>query len=121
MAIERIEPITLTDNDTGATYTLEFDRETVRDIESDGFKLGDLTGRPSMYYDLFYHAFQMHHRRDFATRRLTRKKTDEMLDAIGGPLDAPKGMFERLIDLYVQAFQTLRDGDEKNGRVTVKF
>jgi hypothetical protein len=119
--MERVEPIILTDNETGATYTLEFDRETVRDIEAEGFMLKDLEGKPSKYYDLFYNAFRMHHRRDFASRRLTRKKTDEMLDAIGGPLNAPTGLFERLVDLYIQTFNTLTDGDEKNARVTVKF
>lgn len=117
----RVDPITITDNDTDTIYTLEFDRETVRSIENDGFSLQDLEGKPSKYYDLFYNAFLMHHRRDFTTRCLTRKKTDEMLDAIGGPLGAPNGLFERLVDLYVQAFSTLSDGDEKNGRLTVKF
>ena len=117
--MERIEPITLTDNETGAVYTLEFDRDTVRRIESDGFSLRDIERAPSKYYDLFHYAFYMHHQRDFATRKLTRKKTDELLDAIGGPLDAPVGLFERLVDLYIQTYSSL--GDEKNGRVTVKF
>lgn len=115
----RIEPITLTDNDTGATYTLEFDRETVRRIENDGFSLRDIERFPSKYYDLFHYAFYMHHQRDFASRKLTRKKTDELLDDIGGPLDAPAGLFERLVDLYIQTYTTL--GDEKNSRVTVKL
>lgn len=116
--MERIEPITLTDNDTGTVYTLEFDRETVRAAEEDGFTPTDLGKYPSKFYDLFYYAFQMHHKRDFTMRKLTRKKTDDMLDEIGGPLNAPDGMFERLVDLYAQ---TYRLGGEKNGRMTVTF
>lgn len=114
-----IEPIVITDNDTGAVYTLEFDRDTVRQAEENGFSLADVSKYPSKSYDLWFYAFHMHHQREFITRKLTRKKTDELLDAIGGPLDAPKGLWERLGELYVAAYSTL--GDQKNGRVTVTF
>lgn len=118
--MNRIDPIIITDNDTGASYTLEFDRDTVRRVESDGFTLTDISKYPSKCYDLFHYAFYMHHSREFSTRKLTRKRTDELLDAIGGALNAPKELWERLGDLYIQAYASL-EGDEKNGRVTVKF
>ena len=115
----KIEPIIITDNETGATYTLEFDRDTVRKAEENGFSLQEIAKYPSKAYDLWYYAFQMHHAREFTMRKLTKKKTDELLDAIGGALNAPEGLWERLGELYVNTYASL--GDEKNGRVTVTF
>ena len=117
--MQRVEPITITDSETGETYSLEFDRETVRKAENAGFSLEDIGRYPSKAYDLFFYAFMKNHGRDFATRRLTRKRTDELLDALGGPLDAPPELWERLGDLYIQTYAAL--GDEKNCHVTVKF
>lgn len=116
----RINPIVVTDNDTGKSYTLEFNRDSVTKAENDGFSLQDLGRFPSKCYDLWHYAFYMHNGRAFITRELTRKKTDEMLDAIGGAMNAPEGLWERLGELYAQAYQTL-EGDEKNARVTVKL
>ena len=36
MAIERVQPIELTDNETGKVYTLEFNRDVVRRAERNG-------------------------------------------------------------------------------------
>lgn len=116
----KVEPIIVTDNDTGKSYTLEFSRDSVTRAENEGFTLENLGKYPSKLYDLWFYSFQMHHSRAFMTRELTRKKTDEMLDAIGGAMDAPEGLWERLGELYVAAYKTL-EGDEKNGRVTVKL
>ena len=116
----RINPIVVTDNDTGKSYTLEFNRDSVTKAENDGFSLQDLGRFPSKCYDLWHYAFYMHNSRAFITRELTRKKTDEVLDAIGGAMNAPEGLWERLGELYAQAYQTL-EGDEKNARVTVKL
>jgi hypothetical protein len=57
----------------------------------------------------------MHHERE-----IKRKRTDELLDSVGCIKDAPDGLFERLGELYAQAYETL-DGDEKNRKVTVSF
>ena len=115
MAIERVQPIELTDNDTGKTYTLEFNRDIVRRAERNGFSMADCEKFPSLCYDLWYYAFLMHHERE-----IKRKRTDELLDSVGGITDAPDGLFERLGELYAQAYKTL-DGDEKNRKVTVSF
>lgn len=115
MAIERVQPIELTDNDTGKTYTLEFNRDTVRRAERNGFSIDDCEKFPTLCYDLWYYAFLMHHERE-----IKRKRTDELLDSVGGITDAPDGLFERLGELYAQAYKTL-DGDEKNVKVTVSF
>ena len=117
--MNKVEPIIITDNETGETYTLEFDRDTVRKAEDNGFSLADVQKYPTKAYDLWNYAFYMHHNREFITRKLTKKKTDELLDAIGGALNAPEGLWARLGDLYVQTYSSLGDG--KNGRVTVTF
>ena len=114
MATERVQPIELTDEDTGKTYILEFNRDVVRRAERNGFCIDDCARFPTKCYDLWYYAFFMHHERD-----VKRKRTDELLDSIGGVADAPDGLFERLGELYAQAYKTLED--EKNVRATVKF
>ena len=113
MAIDRVKPIELTDNETGKTYTLEFNRDVVRRAEQNGFCIDDCAKFPTKCYDLWYYSFLMHNERE-----IKRKRTDELLDAVGGVADAPDGLFERLCELYAQAYKTL-NGDEKNGRVTV--
>ena len=115
MAIERVLPIELTDNETGKVYTLEFNRDVVRRAERNGFSIEDCAKYPTLCYDLWYYAFFAHHEKE-----IKRKKTDELLDALGGVADAPDGLFERLGELYAQAYKTL-DGDEKNLKATVKF
>ena len=112
MAIERVKPIELTDNETGKTYTLEFNRDVVRRAEQNGFSIDDCAKFPTKCYDLWYYSFLMHHERE-----IKRRRADELLDAVGGVTDAPDGLFERLGELYAQAYKTI--GDEKNGRVTV--
>lgn len=119
--MSKVDPIIVKDNDTGKEYTLEFNRDSVTKAEDNGFSLQELGKYPSKLYDLWHYAFYMHHNRAFVTRELTRRKTDEMLDAIGGAMDAPEGLWERLGELYAQAYKTLTDGDGKNGRVTVTF
>lgn len=112
--MERVKPIELTDNETGKVYTLEFNRDVVRRAERNGFSIDDCAKYPTLCYDLWYYAFFMHHERE-----IKRKKTDEMLDAIGGVTNAPDGLWERLGELYSQTFATL--SEEKNGRMTVSF
>lgn len=112
--IEKVNPVVLTDNETGKKYTLDFDRATVKRIERNGFALADCERFPSLYEDLFYFSFLKNHERE-----VTRKKTDTLLESLGGIADAPEGLFPRLVDLYVQTFKTL--DDEKNVRVTVEL
>lgn len=112
--IEKVNPIVLTDNETGKKYTLDFDRAVVKRIEKNGFALADCERFPSLYEDLFYYSFLKNHERE-----ITRKRADEWLESIGGVVDAPDGLFPRLVDLYLQSFKSL--DDSKNGRVTVEL
>lgn len=112
--MERVKPIELTDNDTGKVYTLDFNRDVVRRAEKNGFSLSDCERYPSLLNDLWYYAFLMHH-----DKEINRKRTDALLDDLGGITNAPDGLFERLGELYTQTYGTL--DSEKNGRLTVAF
>ena len=113
---EKINPIILTDSEEGMTYTLEFDRETVRWAEGRGFDISDVSKFPmTKLPELFYYAFRMHH------KNVSREKTDRILfDYLGG---MPDGMAERLGALYSAPFDALsnKDGKAKNARITVEF
>ena len=112
--IERVKHIELTDNENGKTYTLDFSRDVVRRAEKNGFSLSECERFPSLLTDLWYYSFLMHHERE-----INRKKTDALLDGLGGVAGAPDGLFERLGELYAQTYGTLDAG--KNGQLTVAF
>lgn len=114
---EQVKPIILHDGDNERDYTLEFDRETVQWAEQRGFKIEDvgdfsLTKIP----ELFWYAFRMHH------KNVSRERTDRILfDDLGG---LPKGMLERLIQLYMIPYEALsaaKQGGAKNPKMTVEF
>lgn len=117
---ERVNPIVLTDVETGNKYILEFNRQTVERAEKNGFTFSaeKLTNSPmTTILDLWYWSFQMHN------RGITRDKTTEILEQCGGISDA---IIERLGALYNEPFNTLVadeevDGDEKNVRVTIQL
>jgi len=99
---EKINPIKLTDNESGTVYTLEFDINDVARFP--------MTKLP----ELFFYAFRMHH------KNVSREKTDRILfDDLGG---MPDGMAERLGLLYSAPFEALSGGEKgKNGKMTVEF
>lgn len=114
--MERVKPIILRDTETGAEYTLEFNRESVRFAEQRGFDINDVAKYPmTKLPELFYYAFRMHH------KNVSRDKTDKMLfEGMGG---IPDGMIDRLGDLYAAPFMAFVEvaEDAKNPKVTVEF
>lgn len=115
--MSKAKPIIITDNDTGKTYTLEFDRAAVDRAENDGFSLQDVQRFPSKLSDLWHYSFYMHHKSEFLRRELTRKKTDELLDACGGILGINQDVWVRLSEMYLATYTTLGDGE--NPHVTI--
>lgn len=118
MAKEKVEPIVLTDNETGEKYTLEFTRDSVRFAEARGFDLSDLEKYPmTKIPELFFYAFRANH------KYVSREKSDRILfeDMKG----MPEGMVERLGMLYAAPFNALMpdesEGGRKNARVTVEM
>ena len=113
---ERIPAIELNDGNTGMTYTLDFNRDTVAFAEARGFEVDNVLKYPvTNFPELFFYAFRMHH------KNVARAKTDALLDALGGVTDAPDGLFARLGELYSEGFNTLTDKSAENPTVTVSF
>lgn len=117
---KKVNPIILTDEETGRKYTLEFNREAVRFAESKGFSFEALEKQPmTMIPMLFWCAFRMHH------RTLSKEQTDKILfDVLGG---MPAGMLTRLGELYSAPFEALiaeddeGEGRKENPRMTVEI
>jgi hypothetical protein len=115
--VEKINPIKLTDNESGTVYTLEFNRESIRFAEARGFDIDDVGKYPlTKIPELFWYAFRMHH------KNVSKEKAERILfDDLGG---MPSGMAERLGALYAAPFEALTNGNEgkaKNSKMTVEF
>ena len=113
---ELAKPIRLVDNETGESYILEFDRDTVRWAEQRGFDPDLVTKFPmTVGADFFFYAFRMHH------RNIARDKTDKILfDGLGGLNEDELGYLGKL---YAAPFESLiASEDESNPRkMAVKF
>ncbi len=115
---ERINPIRITDEDTGKVYTLDFNRDSVRFVEQQGFKIDETFDFPNVNIPkLFYYSFRANH------RNVSLQQTQVLLDKMGG---ITEDIAVRLIDLYRQATvsnNVLQEKEElaKNSRVTVEL
>lgn len=116
---ERIEPIHITDNDTGKKYELDFNRESVRWIESQGFKIDETFDFPNINIPkLFYFSFRAHHKNS-----ISLQQAEALLDKMGGLTGK---IAVRLVDLYRQATaanNVIQDSEDlaKNSHVTVEL
>ncbi len=116
---EKVKPIILHDADDGRDYTLEFNLDSVRFAQARGFDPDDIGKYPVIKVEeLFFYAFRMHH------MRVPKEKTDKILwEKLGGLGNLPDGFVERLIMLYYDPINAVKnaEGDAKNGRVTVEM
>lgn len=115
--MERINPIRITDKESGEVYELDFNRDSVAFAERSGFKLEDVGDFPATKIaEFFYYAFRWHH------KKMSRGQTDKLLEKLGGVTGR---MLERLIELYQQAVvaNNIQDEDElaENPHVTVEL
>jgi hypothetical protein len=116
---ETVKPIRLIDNETGDTYILEFDRDTVRWAEDRGFDPDLITKYPmTVGTDFFYYAFRMHHR-----NTVSKEKTDKIFfDMLGGFNDTTGKILGRLRELYYETYITFRDDEVgENPRMAVEL
>lgn len=115
---ERIKPIRLTDVDTGKVYELDFNRESVKFVESQGFKIEETFDYPNVNIPkLFYFAFRANH------KNVGLNQTQALLDKMGGLTDE---VAMRLVDLYRQATMAnniIQDKEDlaKNPHITVEL
>ena len=60
---ERISPLYITDNESGRKYELDFSRESVKWIESQGYRVEETFDFPNINIPkLFYYAFRKNHK-----------------------------------------------------------
>lgn len=115
---ERINPLRVTDLDTGKVYELDFNRESVRFVENQGFKIEEVLDFPNVNIPkLWYFAFRAKH------KNVSLNQAEALLDKLGG---LTEDMVLRLIDLYRQATAAnniLQDKEElaKNSRMAVEL
>ena len=116
---EKVKPIVLHDADEGRDYTLEFNLDSVRFAQARGFDSDDIAKYPVIKTEeLFFYAFRMHH------KNVPKEKTDKILwDKLGGIGNLPDGFIERLIMLYYDPINAVKnaEGGAKNGNVTVEM
>ena len=115
---EKAKPIRLIDNETGESYILEFNRDTVKWAEQRGFVPEQVTQFPmTVGADFFFYAFRMHH------KNIARDKTDKILfDVLGGINETTGKIFARLMELYVGTYSSFSDEEaEANPRMAVEL
>ena len=83
-------------------YVLEYNRQSVKTMESQGFVLEELTAKPmTMIPLLFNGAFIKNH------RGIKRNLMDEIFEEIGDKT----ALMEALMEMYAETLGTLTDGN----------
>lgn len=92
----------------GKEYTLEYTRETVKQMERRGFKINDVLEKPlTSLPELFFGAFRANH------PFVKREATDEILEN----MEDVEGLIAALCEMYNEPLETLMMGasaDEGN-------
>ena len=84
-------------------YTLEYTRESVKQMEREGFVAGDIVTKPMLTLPkLFAGAFKAHHKFD------TKQK---MIDEIFELFKNKQALVEKLAEMYAEPMETLMDDD----------
>lgn len=99
--------INLTHNKT--EYVLEYNRQSVKTMENQGFVLEDLTKKPvNMIPLLFSGAFIKNH------RGVKRSVVDDIFDNIADK----SGLMEALMEMYAETLSALTESNDGEGNVT---
>jgi hypothetical protein len=101
---------TITLEHKGETYTLEFTRRTVEQLERQGFVASDITEKPmSTLPALFAGAFRAHH----------RYVKQEIIDEIFGKMINKQELIGKLAEMYNEPILALLDEPEdKEGKIS---
>ena len=87
-------------------YTLEYNRQSVRMMESQGFVLEQISTKPvTMIPMMFYGAFMKNH------KGMKRALIDEIYDEV---VDK-SGLLNALMEMYAETLSTLTDENEVEG------
>jgi len=111
--MERVKPIVIRDTKKQKEYTLEFDRDAIRFAESRGFKLADVDDYSmTKVPEFFWYAFRYHH------KSVSLGQAEEILKEIGGLNEA---IAKRLVELWIQTYDSLGNEETKNPDMTVEL
>lgn len=97
----------------GKTYTLEFDRKTVVQLEAEGFVPSECGDKPMTMIPMLVHgAFRKHH------KDVKRVLSDEIFKTI----PQKEKFVEMLVEMYIQPIESLMDepSEEETKNVTWK-
>ena len=84
-------------------YTLEYTRESVKQMEREGFVAGDIVNKPMLTLPkLFAGAFKAHHKFD-----VKQKEIDEIFELFTNK----QALIEKLAEMYAEPMETLMDND----------
>ena len=84
-------------------YTLEYTRESVKQMEREGFVANDIVDKPmSTLPKLFAGAFKAHHRFD-----VKQKQIDEIFELFANK----QALVEKLAEMYYEPMAALMDND----------
>lgn len=87
----------------GKDYTLEYTRESVKQMEREGFIAEDISKKPMLTLPkLFAGAFKAHHK--FDTKQ---KQIDEIFELFTNK----QALVEKLAEMYIEPMETLMDND----------
>lgn len=88
-------------------YTLEYTRESIKQMEREGFVASDIVNKPmNTLPKLFAGAFKAHHR--FDTKQ---KKIDEIFELFKNK----QALIEKLAEMYSEPMETLMDDESIDG------
>ena len=91
-------------------YTLEYTRESVKQMEREGFVANDIVAKPmTTLPKLFAGAFKAHHRYD-----VKQKQIDEIFELFTNK----QALIEKLAEMYAEPIETLMD-DVNEGNAIV--
>ena len=109
----KVNPIIIKDSENKREYTLEFDRDSVRFAEGQGFRIEDIDAFPmTKVPEFFWYAFRMHH------KSVSMTQAEDLLKQIGGMNEK---IARRLVELWAQTYDTLGTEEGKNPNMTVEM
>ncbi len=94
----------------GKEYTLEFTRESVKQMEREGFVANDVITKPMITLPkLFAGAFKANHKFDIKQKEI---------DQIFTQFKNKSALFEKLAEMYSEPMETLMDDTDEGNAIT---
>jgi predicted metallopeptidase len=91
----------------GKIYILEFTRESIKQMEREGFELENVMRKPMSTLPMFFAgAFKAHHKFD-----AKQKKIEEIYEKVNDK----QALFSKLLDMYQYPMEELMDNENNEG------